>query len=107
MENGFSLYTSLEIKLIIGEATSNIIKHAYNSVTSQPIFIELHFYSTKVEMVLMDYGNKLNLQKMKPFDPSDYREEGLGLFVLSQICDFYSWDDTQTRGNKLIIVKKK
>ncbi|MCU0824842.1 MAG: ATP-binding protein [Leptospira sp.] len=39
LENGFSLYDALDLKLVLGEALSNIVSHAYDGNANKPIFI--------------------------------------------------------------------
>lgn len=106
-ENGFSLYDSADIRLIVGEAVQNIIKHAYLNHYDRPIFIELNFSKDKLEIRLRDYGVKSKLSDLKSFDVSDYREEGIGLFLIQQLTDHYYLDQSMEIGNQLVLMKKK
>lgn len=106
-ENGFSLYDSADIRLIVGEAMQNIIKHSYLEIYNRPIFIELYFDRDMVEIRFRDYGIKTKLANLKSYDMSDYREEGLGLFLIRELTDHYFLDQSMEVGNQLVLMKKK
>jgi serine/threonine-protein kinase RsbW len=106
-ENGFSLYDAADIRLIVGEAMQNIIKHSYLEIYNRPIFIELHFDKDKIEIRFRDYGLKSKLANLKSYDLTDYREEGLGLFLIRKLTDHYYLDQSMEFGNQLILMKKK
>ncbi len=107
MENGFSLYDSADVKLIVGEVVQNIIKYAYLEQYDKPIFIEFHFLREKMEIRIRDYGLKSNLANMKSYDLSDYREEGLGLYLIQRLSDHYYLDQSVEVGNQFVLMKKK
>ncbi|MEM0502990.1 MAG: ATP-binding protein [Thermoplasmata archaeon] len=106
-ENGFSLYDSADIRLIVGEAIQNIIKHAYLEKYDKPIFIEFKFFKDKMEIRIRDYGLKSILANLKSYDLSDYREEGLGLYLIRRLTDHYYLDQSLEYGNQLVLMKKK
>ncbi|MCC5815468.1 MAG: ATP-binding protein [Leptospira sp.] len=106
-DNGFSLYDSADIRLIVGEAIQNIIKHAYLNQYDRPIFLDLYFLKEKLEIRIRDYGIKSKLANMKSYDISDYREEGLGLYLIRKLTDHYFLDQSMEIGNQLVLMKKK
>ena len=89
LEQGFSLMDSVDLKLILGEALTNVIKHAYEGKNDQPIFIEFFFDKDRLEIRIRDYGKKALPNDLKSFDLSDYREHGIGLFMIKQLTDYY------------------
>jgi serine/threonine-protein kinase RsbW len=106
-DNGFSLYDSADLRLIIGEALLNIIQHAYLDRYDRPIFIDMRFFPDKVEIKIRDYGIKSKLANMKSYDLSDYREEGLGLYLIRRLTDHYFLDQSMEVGNQIVLLKKK
>jgi serine/threonine-protein kinase RsbW len=106
-ENGFSLLDAADIRLIVGEALLNIIKHAYLNTYDRPIFIDLLFFKEKVEIRIRDYGVKTKLSNLKSYDVSDYREEGIGLYLIRQLTDHYFLDQSLDQGNQMVLMKKK
>ncbi|MDF3821906.1 ATP-binding protein [Leptospira sp. 96542] len=107
LDSGFSLYDAMDLKLILGEAISNVIHHAYNDHTDKPIFIDLRFDKERVEIKIRDYGKKSLPKDLKSFDLSDYRESGIGLYVIKKLTDYYYLDLSLEVGNQLVLIKRK
>lgn len=107
LEHGFSLYDAMDLKLVLGEAITNVIRHAYAGHSDKPVFIDLHFDSERVEIRIRDYGKKTEPKDLKGFDLSDYRESGIGMFMIKKLTDYYSLDLSLEIGNQLILIKRK
>lgn len=107
LENGFSLYDALDLKLVLGEALSNIVSHAYDGNANKPIFIDLHFDTERVEIRIRDYGRKTEPKDLKSFDLNDYREGGIGLYLIKKLTDYYYLDLSVEVGNQLVLIKRK
>ncbi|TGM04967.1 ATP-binding protein [Leptospira jelokensis] len=107
LEHGFSLFDSMDLKLVIGEAITNIIRHAYLGNTNKPIFIEIQFDRDRVEIKLRDYGIKVEPKDLRSFDVSDYREHGIGLFMIRELTDYYFLDQSFEIGNQMVLIKRK
>lgn len=107
LEHGFSLFDSMDLKLVIGEAITNIIRHAYSGRTNKPIFIEIQFDKDRVEIKLRDYGLKVEPKDLRSFDVSDYREHGIGLFMIRELTDYYFLDQSFEIGNQMVLIKRK
>ncbi|MCE9499660.1 MAG: ATP-binding protein [Leptospira sp.] len=106
-DNGFALGDAADIKLIIGEAILNVIKHAYLGRHDKPIFIEIKFFKEKLEIRVRDFGLKANLAKIKSLDLGDYREQGLGILLIRKLTDHFYIDQSAEIGNKMIMMKLK
>ncbi|MDZ4727910.1 MAG: anti-sigma regulatory factor [Leptospira sp.] len=107
LENGFTLFEAVDLKLILGEAITNVIKHAYEGKNDKPIFLDFFFERDRIEIRIRDYGVKTKPRDLKSFDLSDYRENGIGLFMIKQLTDYYYLDQSFEVGNQMIMVKKK
>lgn len=103
---GFSRQGAFDMKLILGEALANIIQHAYRGEDNRPIFIEIFMYSDYIELRLRDMGLQQAIPPGSAQDLSDYRERGLGLYLISKLSDFHYFDQTFKVGTQLIIKKK-
>jgi len=83
------------LELATSEATSNIIKHAYQDDTKKFIDIEVTVYDDKIVVCLYHWGTPLKkFQMMTPaFDGS--QESGFGLYFIRNCVDevHYSTDD--------------
>ncbi|PJZ70120.1 anti-anti-sigma factor [Leptospira perolatii] len=102
----FSLHDSADLKLAVGECLLNVIKHAYLGKTNYPIFLEITALDDRMEIRIRDFGVQKNLSTIQSYDPGDYREEGIGLFLIRRLTDHF-YIDQSGRGNKLILTKKK
>ncbi|MGE8722135.1 ATP-binding protein [Leptospira terpstrae] len=107
LEHGFSLFDSMDLKLVIGEAIVNVIRHAYSGQTNKPIFLEIQFDKDRVEIKLRDYGKKVEPGELRSFDLSDYREHGIGLFMIKELTDYYFLDQSFEIGNQMVLIKRK
>ena len=101
--HGLSKPLAFDMKLITGEALTNIMKHAYGSRADGSIFIDLLFFRTYLEIRFRDFGKQ---SKQKPFgtDVSEYRLSGLGLYLISEIADYHYFDHSN---GTLLVVKKR
>ncbi|TGN17668.1 ATP-binding protein [Leptospira idonii] len=107
LDHGYTLFDAVDLKLILGEAVSNVIKHAYKGHTDKPIFIDFYFERDRVEIRIRDYGVKTQAKDLKSFDLSDYRESGIGIFLIKHLTDYYFLDQSFEQGNQMVLIKKK
>lgn len=106
LQHGFSAAGAYDMKIITGESLSNVIKHAYLGRKDRPIFIELLIYKAYVELRIQDYGVQTPVGKNLMKDLSDYRERGLGLFLISKLSDYHFYDQSLEVGNCLTVKKR-
>lgn len=106
--NGFSRPVAFDMKLVCGEAVSNIIKHAYGNVAGRPVFLEILIFRGYIELRFRDFGKKSSLAgRSEARDLSDYREKGLGLYIISELSDYHYYDQSPESGTVLVIKKRK
>ena len=102
---GFSDDESNNIILAVDEACSNIIKHAYESQSSQPIHIACNIFKDRLEILLRDFGKKANMDEIKSRELDDIRPGGLGVHLIKSIMDKVDYDNNVEIGNRLRLVK--
>ena len=102
---GFSIEDRNNITLAVDEACSNIIKHAYDGPTKQPIFITLFLYNDRVEFLISDFGKKANIKEIKSRQLDDVRPGGIGVHVIKTVMDDFIYDNNVDVGNQLKLVK--
>jgi sigma-B regulation protein RsbU (phosphoserine phosphatase) len=76
-----------ELVLAVNEACSNIMRHAYDGRTNEPIRVEVEAYEDRIVVVLYNSG--------KPFDPDTAappsfdgsRDGGFGVFMIANSVD--------------------
>ncbi len=103
---GFSRQGAFDMKLVCGEALANIIQHAYRGQDDRPIFVEFFMYSDYLELRLRDMGVQQPVPPGSAQDLSDYRERGLGLFLISRLSDFHYFDQSFKVGTQLVVKKR-
>lgn len=91
--------------LAVDEAASNIIKHAYNGPTEQPIYVKINICSNRIEIILRDLGEKADVKKIKPRELDDVRPGGLGVHFIKSVMDEVVYDNSLKNGNKLKMIK--
>lgn len=90
---GFSKEHIYQIELIVDEACSNVIKHAYKNCCSSHkiIRIKVKKHPQKIEIVVTDRGAGFDPAAIKTPDLIKYQEKmivgGLGLYLIHNFCD--------------------
>jgi len=101
---GFDPSVINDLKLVVTEAVTNIIRHAYQGESENLIFLSLTTDDEKLEMTLRDFG--------RSFDPDIYQtpnlnepgEGGYGLFLINSLMDKVRYK-TEKQGNTWVFVK--
>lgn len=91
--------------LAVDEACSNIIQHAYGGATDKPIFITARILENGIEVVLRDFGKKVDPETIKSRDLDDIRPGGLGVHLIRSSMDVVVYDNTLPDGNQLRLAK--
>lgn len=90
---GFSEEHVHQIELIVDEACSNVIKHAYKNCCSSNkiIRIKVKKHPKKIEIVVTDRGAGFDPTAIGTPDLRKYQEKmivgGLGLYLIHNFCD--------------------
>jgi anti-sigma regulatory factor (Ser/Thr protein kinase) len=91
--------------LAVDEACANIIKYAYGGATDKPILITARILENGIEVVLRDYGKKVDPETIKSRELDDIRPGGLGVHFIRSSMDLVVYDNTLQDGNQLILAK--
>jgi serine/threonine-protein kinase RsbW len=95
-----------DLRILAGEAVSNIIQHAYSDRTDLPILIDIRIFTQYMELQFRDFGLKINPKELVKKDLKDYRTNGLGIYLISRLSDFHVFSSDGDSGNRLIIKKR-
>lgn len=106
LANGFSKEAAFDWRIIVGEAVSNIIVHAYNNRPGFSILIEVILYDYHQEIRFRDYGIQSPIRSGMARDLTDYRENGLGVYLISRLSDYHLYNQNLDRGTELIVKKR-
>jgi len=106
LDMNFGYHDAASIKAAFTEAANNIIQHAYDGDFTLPIIIEIHRFSDRIEIYLRDFGRKVARSQIKSRALKDYRESGLGVYMMERMMDYINFDTTLEKGTLLKMVKR-
>lgn len=102
---GFSDRQVHELSLVVSEACTNVIKHAYRG---EPNYrIELHLAIDDVQLVLSirDSGVPFDHASYQPPDLDEPQEHGYGVFIIKSLVDEVRYETVDGSGTALRLVK--
>ncbi len=102
---GFSNEESNAVTIAVDEAASNIIKHTYNGAKNELIVVNFRILEDRLEVVLRDFGEKVDLETIKSRDLNEIRPGGLGVHLIKSTMDVVNYDNSFEVGNQLTMVK--
>ncbi|OQX87981.1 hypothetical protein B6D60_02790 [candidate division KSB1 bacterium 4484_87] len=103
--SGGNLDDSHNVILAVDEACSNIIKHTYGGPTEEPIHATILISPEKIEIRLRDFGEKIDIKKIKPRKLDEIRPGGLGVHFINTVMDEVEYDNHFEQGNQVKLVK--
>ena len=92
--------------LAADEALTNIIRHAYEGATDQPIDIYIHSDGTELHLTLRDYGHPVPRETIRSRDLDDVRPGGLGVHIMTTCMDSVEFQHPGDGGTKLVMSKR-
>jgi serine/threonine-protein kinase RsbW len=93
------------LKLVITEACSNIIRHAYKGEDGHEIIISAQVDDEKLALHIRDFGVKFDLSKYKEPSLDGSQEGGYGIFLIHSLMDSVEYDTSAEVGTTLKLVK--
>ncbi|MFQ5676101.1 MAG: ATP-binding protein [bacterium] len=102
---GFSHEEANAITIAVDEAASNIIKHTYNGEKNNVIVVNFKILVDRLEVVLRDFGKKVDPQKIKSRNLDEIRPGGLGVHLMKSAMDVVTYDNSVEVGNQLTMIK--
>ncbi len=102
---GFSEEECNALTIAVDEAASNIIRHTYEGNPDQEIVVKFRVLQDRLEVVLRDFGKKVDPKKIRPRNLDDIRPGGLGVHLIKTTMDEVHYDNTLEVGNQLVLAK--
>lgn len=93
------------IKLAVDEATTNIIRHAYQNQYDRPIIINLRLLKDRLEIVLKDFGISAKPGEIKSRNLDDVKPGGLGVHLIKNAMDVVNYEHFSDEYNQLTLAK--
>lgn len=94
------------MELALNEAVDNVIEHTYKFDELKSIIIKFELINSDFNIYIRDFGEKIDISKVKSRDLEDIKDHGLGVHIISQVFDNIMWKDINEDGNLLILTKK-
>ena len=94
-----------DTELALDEAVANVIEHTYKYDESKIIILTLIWEDGQLEVLIRDFGPKVDPSKIKPRPLDEIREGGLGVYIIQKIFDEMRWKEINAPGNLLYLRK--
>ncbi len=94
-----------DTELALDEAVANVIEHTYKCDPSKYIVLTLNWEDGILDVLLRDFGEKVDPASIKPRALDEVREGGLGVYIIKKIFDVVEWVEKVERGNLLHLRK--
>ena len=102
---GFSTQENYELQLAVSEACSNAIKHAYDMVNGHNIELSANVEGRRIQLVVKDFGKKLELNSYQKPNLDQPRERGYGIYLIRNLTDESYFDTSPDKGTEVTLVK--
>ncbi|MBN1542300.1 ATP-binding protein [candidate division KSB1 bacterium] len=102
---GFSRLEASKIVLAVDEACSNVIRHAYCGREDQTILITFRIKTHKLQVELTDFGEHVDISKIKPRPLHELRPGGLGVHLITSVMDKVRYSNLEQSGNRMVMEK--
>jgi len=102
---GFTSFDSSKIVLAVDEACSNVIRHAYKGQSGHPIIIQVTINHAKLEINIVDQGEQVDKNDIKPRPLDELRPGGLGVHLIRTVMDDVIYQNLAEVGNRLVLIK--
>ena len=103
---GFDIDEIDDIKVSLGEACTNIIKHGLKEGEGK-IEIEYNIYDDKLTIIVKDTGKGFDTSKIKDPNIEELNESGLGIFIIKALMDEVNILSSDNNGTEIVMTKIK
>lgn len=93
-----------DTELAVSEALANIIQHTYNGDPKCIVMTAIWVEPDTLEVLLRDFGPKVDVNKVKSRNLDDIRPGGLGVYIIKKIFDVMEFKDV--KGGNLLYLRK-
>ncbi len=94
-----------DTELALDEAVANVIEHTYQYDESKIMTLTLIWNTSGIlEVLIRDFGPKVDPSKIKSRPLEELKEGGLGVYIIRKIFDVMEWRDVNN-GNLLYLKK--
>ncbi len=103
---GFSLDEAYDLKLALNEAVANVYEHSYEGDPTRSIFIYfVRQGASTLQIVIRDFGKQVDPESLAPRELTEFRDGGLGLFLIQSLVDDVKWEKAGSKGMRMVLTK--
>ncbi len=95
------------MQLVVNEASSNILRHAYQGDPGGRIIFSLTRKAGMLEFVFQDFAPCVDCERIRPRDLSECRPGGLGINLIDSIMDEWYMKPREDGQGNLLIMRKR
>jgi len=106
-EIGCSKKLISDLVIAINEACMNIMQHAYKGDKSGEILLEIQKDSGDLQVVLTDFAEPVDLNKIRPRNLEDVKPGGLGTHFIQEIMDDCIYGNLENSAGNYLKMRKK
>lgn len=104
---GFSDKDVQSLLVVLGEASTNCIRHSYGNEKGKRIQITLEDKTDRILLKIRDFGKKIDLKAVPEPVLPPVKGGGLGIYFMKTIMDEVEYNTRHAEGNELILTKYK
>jgi serine/threonine-protein kinase RsbW len=94
------------VVLATNEAANNVVRHAHRDQPDAAWQLSLCLDDASIEIMVLDEGDRFDLNAVPRLDPTELRVGGRGIFLIRSIMDEVVCLPRDGRGNTLRMVKR-
>jgi anti-sigma regulatory factor (Ser/Thr protein kinase) len=106
LETGMADESALNVVLALDEALTNVIRHAYDGQSDQPIDITIVPMDNELSVIVRDYGKVADRSKIHSRDLDDVRPGGLGVHIMHECMDSVEYLPAPEGGGTILVMTK-
>ncbi len=106
-EIGCSKKLISDLVIAVNEACMNIMQHAYKGNKTGEIVLEIQKNSDDLQVILTDFAEPVDAQRIRPRDLEDVKPGGLGTYFIQEIMDDCTYGHLNNSAGNFLRMRKK
>lgn len=95
-----------DLRLAVTETFANIVEHSYGSDPDQTLRMTIRLAPDRIELLFADVGRRPEPRRLRWRNLAEFRERGLGLFLLSKCMDGVTFHFRPDGVNNLHLIRR-
>ncbi|MFP4259392.1 MAG: ATP-binding protein [Desulfovermiculus sp.] len=96
-----------KLELIIYEASSNVIRHAYTSQEQGKLKLKLQFDEGRIILQVIDFGPGFDPSSIPTPDVTNPQVSGMGLYIIRKTVDILKYGFSEQEGGNVLHMEKQ